>query len=66
MKTYSIHIEFIDYETQEVGTFGFGGITAPLDIVLKQVAKDVTNIEKEVGEVVNIIIDFEYEVEGGD
>jgi hypothetical protein len=66
MKTYSIHIEFIDYENQEVGTFGFGGITAPLDEVLKQVAEDVKTIEEKVGEVVSITIDFEYEVEGGD
>ena len=65
MKTYSINIEFIDYETEEIGTFGFNGITAPLDIVLQQVAKDVQHIEENIGEVMSIGIDFEYEVEGG-
>ena len=62
MKTYSISVEFIDYENQEVGTFGFGGITAPLDEVLKQVAEDVKTIEQQIGEVVSITIDFEYEI----
>jgi len=65
MKTYSIHIEFLDYETQEEGAFGFGGITSPLDVVLEQVTRNVINIEKDVGEVVKILIEFEYEIEGG-
>ena len=65
MKTYSINIEFIDYETERVGTFGFDGITAPLDIVLQEVAKDVQHIEQNIGEVICIEIEFEYEVEGG-
>lgn len=65
MKTYSVDIQFIDYETDEVGTFGFGGITAPLDIVLHEVAKDVKHIEENMGEVISINIDFEYEIERG-
>jgi len=65
MKTYSISIEFLDYEQQELGRFEFGDFTAPLDVVLHQVSKDVEKIEKSIGEVINIIIEFQYEVEGG-
>jgi len=66
MKTYSISVEFIDYNTNEVGSLTFDSITKPLKIVQKEVAKLANKIDRSFGEVVSITIDFEYELEGGD
>jgi hypothetical protein len=66
MKTYSISVEFIDYNTNEVGSLTYETITQPLKIVQKEVAKLANKIDRLFGEVVSITIDFEYEVEEGE
>jgi hypothetical protein len=66
MKTYSISVEFIDYNTNEVGSLTYDTITQPLNIVQKEVAKLANKIDRSFGQVVSITIDFEYEVEEGE
>ncbi len=66
MKTYSISVEFIDYNTNEVGSLTYETITQPLKIVQKEVAKLANKIDRSFGQVVSITIDFEYEVEEGE
>jgi hypothetical protein len=62
MKTYSISVEFIDYNTEEIGILTYDKITQPLKIVQKEVAKLVNKIDRLFGEVVKITITFEYEI----
>jgi hypothetical protein len=62
MKTYSISVEFIDYNTEEIGILTYDKITQPLKIVQKEVAKLVNKTDRLFGEVVKITITFEYEI----
>ena len=66
MKTYSISVEFIDYNTNEVGSLTYDTITQPLKMILKKVEETATKINRLFGEVVSITIDYEYEVEEGE